>query len=174
MLKPGRQALIAASLVALAGTAGAQPAYSPDDIVSFFAASTGLGAARGLCIGTESECRDARTAPEGFDMLVSFELDSAVLTEEARRNLEKFAVALKDRRLSAERFVVEGHSDASGGASYNLSLSQLRAEAVRRFLLERGVLPERLRVIGLGESEPRTSDPYDPANRRVEMKIRLE
>lgn len=151
----------------------AEPAYSPEEVVKFFAESADMGAARGLCVGTESECGSNAAPAKGLDMRVSFDLDSATLTEEARVNLEQFAVALKDRRLAAAGFMVEGHSDALGENAYNQALSEARAASVKEFLLGRGVSAEKLDVIGLGEASPRTSDPFDAENRRVEMKIRL-
>lgn len=70
---------------------------------------------------------------------------------------------------------IVGHTDDTGTATYNSALSFRRAEAVARFLIERGVDPRRLRIIGMGESEPRR--PNDSAlhrqwNRRVEIYIR--
>ncbi len=54
-----------------------------------------------------------------------------------------------------ETFVVEGHTDSIGPADKNLSLSQARAEAVRRYLIENGpVAPERIQAFGFGESRP--------------------
>jgi outer membrane protein OmpA-like peptidoglycan-associated protein len=168
----------AASLLCLGtvfgGPALAEPAYDREEIVKFFIQSADLGAARGICIGTAQECAANAPKPAGFDMLINFELDSAELTEEARENLKIFAEALKDERLSAASFVVEGHTDAYGPEDYNLELSRRRAEAVATYLMELGVSPERLEAIGLGETRQRTANPYDGENRRVEMRIRLQ
>jgi outer membrane protein OmpA-like peptidoglycan-associated protein len=127
----------------------------------------------GLCIGASSDCIERLTAPEGFDLLVEFDLDSANLTPSSRKSLEAFARSLADERLATASFVIEGHSDARGGAAYNQTLSERRAEAVRSFLLECGVAPEKLGTAGFGETVPRVPDPTDPANRRVEMRIRI-
>ncbi|KQT53705.1 hypothetical protein ASG43_17890 [Aureimonas sp. Leaf454] len=139
------------------------------------AATTLLRAAigGGLCIGASSACLEQLTAPEGFDLLVAFDLDSATLTPQSRESLKAFARTLADERLATASFVVEGHSDARGDATYNQALSERRAEAVRTFLLECGVSPDQLGVAGFGERDPRMADPRDPANRRVEMRIRI-
>ncbi|TIR86514.1 MAG: OmpA family protein, partial [Mesorhizobium sp.] len=92
----------------------------------------------------------------------------------ARTELDEFAKALKDNRLSSFSFVVEGHTDASGSDRYNQELSQRRAKSVAAFLTANGVQATRLEAIGLGKSHPRVADPYDPVNRRVEMRIRTE
>ena len=153
--------------------AAADPQVKAADIVSFFAKEVQLGAGRGLCIGTAQECENAAKKPAGLDMLINFDLDSAELTGQARQNLDEFAKALNNDQLSAARFVVEGYTDARGTETYNLGLSERRAQAVTSFLLERGVAIEKVKAVGKGMSNPRVPDPLDPVNRRVEMKIEL-
>jgi peptidoglycan-associated lipoprotein len=46
--------------------------------------------------------------------------------------------------------IVEGHADDTGGLAHNLAISQQRAEAVRRRLIQTGVAPERIRVVAFG------------------------
>ncbi|MBK8456307.1 MAG: OmpA family protein [Phyllobacteriaceae bacterium] len=148
--------------------AGEAPAFSADDVINFVLEQSGNGATRALCIGTKSQCAKAQA---GFDMLVTFEIDSADLTASARDNLAEVARALGDDRLRAARFNVEGHTDASGEAEYNAELSHQRAESVKRFLIENKVDDARLVAIGRGEDAPRADDPLDPANRRVELRL---
>ena len=57
---------------------------------------------------------------------------------------------------------------------YNLGLSDRRAEAVTKFLLDRGVAQAKVSAIGMGEAKPRAADPMDAENRRVEMRIELQ
>lgn len=157
--------------VCLSGPARSQSAYTVDELVEFFIRSADLGATRGICIGTPQEC--APPEPEGLDMLVTFELDSAELTPEARANLTLFAQMMQDERLAIARFVVEGHTDARGDDGYNIGLSEQRAEAVRSHLVALGVEPRRLSAIGFGKDKPRTGDALDPENRRVELRLTL-
>lgn len=149
---------------------GAQP---KEEIVKFFASAVDLGKTRGICVGTEEECSQgaAKPVPTGLDMLINFDLNSADLTPGARAKLGEFAEALKDNRLKAHAFTVEGYTDASGSETYNAGLSERRAESVASFLLASGIEPARLKAMGMGESKPRVADPYDPVNRRVEMRI---
>jgi outer membrane protein OmpA-like peptidoglycan-associated protein len=49
---------------------------------------------------------------------------------------------------------MEGYADSMGAPPYNLHLSQLRAESVRRFLVEQGIATHRLQAIGLGTRRP--------------------
>jgi len=157
----------------------ADPLQKSDDIVKFFTGQGNLGASRGICVGTEEECKsknEKNAAPQktGLDMMINFGLDSAQLDQIARAELDEFAKALKDNRLSTFRFVVEGHTDASGPDRYNQNLSQRRAQSVAAFLAANGVQAARLEAIGLGKSHPRVANPYDPVNRRVEMRIKTE
>ncbi len=141
--------------------------------------SVNLGSARGICIGTVKECLAKLENPEEGDskkteMLVTFELNSAQLTQNARLTLQQIAVALNDPRLLRTKVVVKGYTDASGPAAYNLILSEKRARSVADFLLENGLLKERVNIIGVGENKPRVADRYDPANRRVEIHISIQ
>jgi len=166
-------ALVGASML-FVGTAHAESDYSSNQIVDFFIKSANMGAARGICIGTVDECSSTSPKPAGFDMLVNFGHNSAELTAAAKVNLEQIAGALKDQRLSAANFVVEGHTDAIGSENYNLSLSERRANSVTAFLLDRGVNSSKVTAVGIGESSPRAADAFDPTNRRVEIRINLQ
>jgi outer membrane protein OmpA-like peptidoglycan-associated protein len=170
---------ILASMIVLAGFAGAayaeeKPAQSADAILKHFVETADLGAKRGICIGTTEECAKQQPAPTGLDMLINFDLNSADLTAQARANLNEFAKALKDDRLQAATFVVEGYTDASGDERYNDRLSERRAESVTAFLLSQGISADKVEAVGRGEQNPRVPDPYDPINRRVEMRIKVQ
>lgn len=153
-----------------------QAAYRAEDIEKHFASSDNLGSTRAICIGTESECsRGASTAerpPKSFDLLINFEFNSDFLTRGARLNLDEFAKALRSVRLRSASFVVEGHTDAKGSDKFNIDLSARRAEAVVRYLEDRGVAADRLEPRAFGKSRPRTENPSDPENRRVEARMR--
>lgn len=163
-------ALVAAS--ALAASAQSATPYSADDVANFLVDSADLGLNRGICIGTAEEC--APPKPKGMDMMINFELDSAELTEQAKETLAVVAQAFEDERLKKARFMIEGHTDARGTENYNGNLSEDRAAAVQAYLVGLGVTEERLSAMGFGESSPRTEDPMDPENRRVELRIDLQ
>ncbi|HVV93441.1 MAG TPA: OmpA family protein [Hyphomicrobiales bacterium] len=161
---------------AWAFAAAAEPARSAGDIVNFFASqgqsASKLGASRGLCIGTQSECGVPAPAKPaaGLNLLVNFDLNSDRLTPEAKQNLDEFVKALKDPRLSGLSFTVDGYTDATGTKDYNQRLSERRAEAVVRYLDENGIAPKRLSAKGYGQEKPIGAGPFDPVNRRVEMR----
>jgi outer membrane protein OmpA-like peptidoglycan-associated protein len=108
-----------------------------------------------------------------IDITVFFDYDSARLTPEAAVQLEPLGRALQSRQLLPYRFLVAGHTDASGDPTYNRSLSLRRATTVRAYLSETyGVDPLRLVIHGWGQS--RLKDPAQPfagINRRVEIAL---
>lgn len=171
-------AALAAGLCALSPLSAQAQAYKADDIVKHFgAAKPNLGVSRGLCVGTEAECNKAGHVvkpPTAFDLVVKFKYNSDVLEPEAKANLDEFAKALKDPQLSTSNFLVEGHTDASGTADYNLSLSDRRAKAVVRYLSERGVDTAKLVPRGYGQTKPLSTDKFSADNRRVETRLQVE
>jgi len=99
---------------------------------------------------------------------VGFEFNRYVLTSEAQVVLDGLARPLKACR--GVRLEVAGHTDAVGTEAYNLKLSRRRAEAVRKYLVGRGVADTRLSVQGYGERVPRDDNDTDAGrarNRRV-------
>ncbi len=119
----------------------------------------------------EAEQLAATELPATVALEVRFDFDSATLTTQAREVLTQLAVALKAPALTNDSFLVEGHTDAVGSATYNKDLSDRRAAAVRDFLTrEHDIAAERLIVAGLGESHLlNPSQPESPENRRVEI-----
>lgn len=103
---------------------------------------------------------------------VNFETGSARLTPDARISLNEVARTLKlQQNLHVE---IVGHTDDAGNDSFNLALSQQRAESVRQYLIGKGVQPERLAAIGMGETSPVSANGTEEgriANRRVEFKV---
>jgi len=73
--------------------------------------------------------------------------------------------------------IIEGHTDSDGERAYNKWLSQKRANAVKRYLISKGVEKSRLKAIGYGESRPLVPNISREAkrkNRRIELKIEGE
>lgn len=69
-------------------------------------------------------------------------------------------------RVPRDRVLITGYTDRSGDPTVNLRLSEQRAKAVRNYLLQRGIAPERLLVNYYGDSR---STGRDPSERRVEV-----
>jgi OmpA-OmpF porin, OOP family len=83
-----------------------------------------------------------------------FEFNKAVLTQEARSKLDNEVVA-KLRDLKDVRFIiVNGHADRLGSAQYNQRLSEKRADAVRAYLVSKGVDQSKVETLGFGKTLP--------------------
>jgi peptidoglycan-associated lipoprotein len=83
---------------------------------------------------------------------VFFETDSSELTDQARATLDKQAQWLGNYNRYA--FTIEGHADERGTREYNIALGARRAEAVRQYLVSRGVSAQRMRTISYGKERP--------------------
>ena len=103
-----------------------------------------------------------------------------VLFDTDRAELKPGAIATMDRLASFLReypdyaLIIEGHTDATGEDSYNLALSDRRANTVRNALVARGISSERLNSVGMGEAYPVASNDTAAGrqqNRRVEIVI---
>ncbi|HEU5295408.1 MAG TPA: OmpA family protein [Burkholderiaceae bacterium] len=114
----------------------------------------------------------APAAPRRYVLAAeAFALDSAELPYEIKRPLDAVADALREGGAKAVR--IEVHTDASGPLEARRALTQRRAEAIKAYLIERGVDASVLHAVGMGSSTPRQAvDPYAAANRRIEV-VRL-
>ena len=103
---------------------------------------------------------------------IQFETDSDVIRRSSVPILSEALSVLTE--FDTVRLEVQGHTDNVGSDSYNLDLSQRRAESVVRWFTERGIDASRLEAKGYGESRPiaDNSTPSGQAeNRRVEFKL---
>ena len=110
------------------------------------------------------------TLPQ-FAVEVDFENDSIAIEPSSYRNVGVIADALHYPRLLPYRFLVVGHSSATGGAEHNLKLSAERAKAIADALTTTfGVAPQRIYSLGVGQEWPiDAADPGAAANRRVQL-----
>ncbi len=121
---------------------------------------------------------DVNRVGEGIQIIfddksgVNFALNSSNLTAEAKSNLDKVADVFLE--FPDTELMLEGHTDSTGEASYNMSLSTKRANAVGDYLSAKGVAKSRMSVKGLGETAPRfenDSKEGQAKNRRVEIGV---
>src|ERR1700722_1429210 len=104
---------------------------------------------------------------------IRFDFDKADIKPEYRDILNRIAGILMT--LKGYSIAVYGYTDDIGTQTYNLQLSQRRAQAVRDFLMQTGISPTTvMNTKGFGKSDPRVPDDSEQAraaNRRVEIGI---
>ena len=124
---------------------------------------------------------DAKGCPQGTKEIpadnwvlkgVTFQTGSDVIKAEGKTILDEAAAILLPR--TSVRLEVQGHSDNTGNAAYNVTLSEKRAAAVKAYLVAKGIAADRLDAKGYGASMPiadnATAAGRD-ANRRIEFKV---
>ncbi|MDR6384978.1 OmpA family protein [Paraburkholderia caribensis] len=102
---------------------------------------------------------------------IEFETGSATLTPQGRAILDQMSAVLT--RMTTKQVEIIGHTDASGNRSTNVALSQARADAVKGYLVTKGISPQQLSTLGVGPDQPIASnDTADgrARNRRIEFR----
>lgn len=160
--------------------------------------STLIGAAIGAAVGgaagagvgrmmdnQERDMREALAASEAAairregDLLaislkgdVTFDYDSAAVRPGLYSEIDRIANVLVNYPKTV--ILVEGHTDSTGSESYNMDLSQRRADAVKNLIVQRGVSSGRVETRAYGESLPIADNSTETGramNRRVEIKV---
>ena len=148
------------------------------------------GGAAGAGVGRmmdkqEQEMREALEASEAAasrregDLLaislkgdVTFDYDSAIVRPGLYSEIDRISNVLIKYPQTVIR--VEGHTDSTGSETYNMNLSEQRAEAVKNLIVQRGVSSERIETRAYGESTPVADNNTEAGramNRRVEIKV---
>jgi len=107
-----------------------------------------------------------------FKSDLMFDVGSAALKPGAYQDINRVADILQ--RYPETRLEVNGYTDSRGSEAYNMDLSERRAEAVRRALVDSGVDPRRIAARGYGASMPITTNATETGrqlNRRVTIEI---
>ena len=99
---------------------------------------------------------------------ITFASNSATLISGSRESLDVMADVIAGEPDAS--ILIEGHTDSRGEPRMNLELSQQRADAVRRYLVLRGIAPNRLEALGFGDSAP-IADNATAAGRRANRRI---
>ena len=103
---------------------------------------------------------------------VFFDFDKAVLKPEGKAKLDDVVGKLKATAL--EVVIAIGHTDSVGSKEYNQKLSVRRAEAVKAYLVSKGIEPNRVYTEGKGKAQPIASNATAEGrakNRRVEIEV---
>ena len=101
-----------------------------------------------------------------------FDFDKATLKPEGKAKLDE--IASKVKNINLEVIVAVGHTDSVGTEAYNQKLSVRRAEAVKAYLVSKGIDKSRVYTEGKGEAQPIASNSTKAGrakNRRVEIEV---
>ena len=101
-----------------------------------------------------------------------FDVDKAVLKPEGRAKLDDLVGKVKD--INLEVIIAVGHTDSVGADAYNQKLSVNRAEAVKAYLVSKGIEKNRVYTEGKGEKQPVADNKTSEGrakNRRVEIEV---
>jgi len=88
-----------------------------------------------------------------------FEFNKAVLTKEARARIDTEVVAKLGDLRDVRYIIINGHADRLGSTQYNQKLSEKRADAVRAYLVSKGVAADKVETLGFGKTLPVKSCP---------------
>ncbi|MEK6153758.1 OmpA family protein [Flavobacteriaceae bacterium 3-367] len=128
----------------------------------------------------ESEVPGAEVTRVGEGINVTFDENSGVYFETNKSDIKGNAATTLDRLAGIfkeypnSNILVEGHTDSSGSDTYNMTLSQKRAESVTKYLASQGVSIGRFTTKWYGETQPREDNSTAEGrakNRRVELAI---
>ena len=126
-----------------------------------------------ICLNTPlGEPVNVDGCPEKITLHAKFDNNSAVIQEKSIDLIQKYADFLNAYPAYDSKII--GHTSSSGAASYNLSLSKKRADAVKNLLIEQGVSSTRLLSSGEGETNPIADNATKEgraANRRIEATL---
>ena len=99
---------------------------------------------------------------------VLFANDKAAIRPESRAEIDKVCANLNEH--PKDTVIVEGHTSDTGTPAHNLALGLRRAEAVKAYMVEQGIAPDRIQTKSLGSSKPAV--PNDtPANRKLNSRV---
>lgn len=129
---------------------------------------------------SEAGVEPAVAEPEPLKATISFAKGGSELDSAALARIDELLAS--DAVKAGGALILRGHSDAGGNDAVNLRVSRERAEAVRDYLVEKGVAADRIAVIAFGEQNPiepnalADGEPNEAgraANRRVEITVEL-
>src|SRR5262245_60144921 len=147
----------------------AAPAANPAE--SKFVSSVRGRATRSLSASEREEIAAIVQDKPKIDLEITFDYNSADISAKSIPSVQALGRALSNAELKGSTFVVAGHTDAAGGEEYNQALSERRADAIKKYLIDKyGIAGSDLVTVGYGKSKLKDpSQPLAEANRRVQV-----
>jgi outer membrane protein OmpA-like peptidoglycan-associated protein len=126
---------------------------------------------RSLSLGEREEIAEIAATKPKIDLEIHFDYNSADIAKDSVSSVQELGKALSNAGLKGSTFVVAGHTDATGGESYNQDLSERRADTIKKYLTDKyGIVGANLVTVGYGKTKPKDANaPLDPVNRRVQV-----
>jgi len=104
--------------------------------------------------------------------MINFDYDKYLVRDDAKSILDANAVWMK--KYTTVKVLIEGHCDERGTEDYNLALGEKRAKSAMDYLISLGIVPERMKMISYGKSQPLATGQDEAAwqrNRRAQFTI---
>lgn len=127
--------------------------------------------AQGKLVGLDLPKEDVVNEMSNLVKFVYFETGSDVIIDNSKSQLELIAYYMKKH---AGKYEIQGHTDDVGSQETNMLLSEKRAKAVVKYLINEGVSAESLKAVGYGELSPvadNSTKDGQAENRRIEIKL---
>ncbi|MEP5152366.1 peptidoglycan-associated lipoprotein Pal [Planktotalea sp.] len=146
------KAVLLTSVIALAACSNKSD-FEGDDFTDLNASSgANAGANAGIIPGSAGDPTSIAFFQQSVGDRVLFEVDQSSLTAQGRATLDGQTGWLMTN--SDYTAIIEGHADEQGTREYNVALGERRANAVRDYLVSKGVPSSRLRVVSFGKERP--------------------
>jgi outer membrane protein OmpA-like peptidoglycan-associated protein len=139
-------------------------------VASCLATSAAAYAADSSTPAAKTDAPKAEAAAAPAPLVVYFDLGSAAIRNEDKAVLDHASRAFNEGKPIV--MILSGTADRTGDAAVNLEISQLRAAAVLKGLIARGIPVDRFQVLAKGETElpvPTNPGVAEAQNRRVEI-----
>jgi outer membrane protein OmpA-like peptidoglycan-associated protein len=126
---------------------------------------------RSLSTGEREQIATIVQDKPNIDLDINFDYNSAAVGAAAQPGVKALGEALSDAGIKNSTFVIAGHTDGKGGDDYNQALSEKRADAIKRFLVDKYKIPAaNLVTVGYGKNQLKNkNDPFASENRRVQI-----
>jgi outer membrane protein OmpA-like peptidoglycan-associated protein len=150
---------------------GPQSDPAPSAAETQFVSSIRGRATRSLTTSEREEIATIAKAKPNIDLEITFDYNSANISQKSVRSVQALGRALTNPDLKGSTFIVAGHTDAAGSDNYNQDLSERRADAVKRYLVDNfHIASPDLVTVGYGKTKLKDpSQPMAEANRRVQV-----
>jgi outer membrane protein OmpA-like peptidoglycan-associated protein len=128
-------------------------------------------ATRSLSVTEREEIASIVKDKPKIDLEINFDYNSADISAKSLPSVQTLGRALSNPDLKGSTFVVAGHTDATGGETYNQDLSERRADSIKRYLVDKfGIAGTDLVTVGYGKTKLKdAANPLAEANRRVQV-----